>query len=278
MARHSLIEASVTVMLDRRSDVPLHRQLYDGVRKNILEGRLSAGVKLPSTRALSSELGISRNTVMNAFLQLLAEGYLEGQVGSGTYVSRSLPDDLLHAQSAAGTGHIRESEGDGLSGRGTALAAMRVNTSMDRGASRAFRPCIPALDAFPFEIWERLARRRWRRRSTELLDYGHPAGYRPLREAIADYLGASRAVRCSWEQVIVVSGSQQGLDLAAKLLLDPGDAAWVEDPGYAGARAALAGAGARLAPVPVDSEGLDVAAGERVEPAARLACITPSHQ
>ena len=278
MAQRSTIEASVTMVLDRRSRLPLHRQLYEGVRENILEGRLSAGVKLPSTRALSSELGVSRNTVMNAFLQLVAEGYLEGQVGSGTYVSRSLPDELLRAQFSTGSGHVRGLEDGGLSERGATLAAARAITSRDHGAPRAFRPCIPALDAFPFEIWERLVRRRWRRRSAELLGYGHPAGYRPLREGIADYLGASRAVRCSWEQVIVVSGSQQGLDLAAKLLLDPGDAAWIEDPGYVGARAALVGVGARLVPVPVDGEGIDVAAGERIEPGARLAYVTPSHQ
>lgn len=278
MARRSAIEASVTVVLDRRAGLPLHLQLYEGVREDILEGRLSAGVKLPSTRALSSELGVSRNTVMNAFVQLLAEGYLEGRVGSGTYVSRSLPDDLLRARSSSAAGHVRGPEGDGISKRGEALAAAWTIAPRDHGASRAFRPCVPALDAFPFEDWERLARRPWRRRSEELLDYGHPAGYRPLREAIADYLGASRAVRCSWEQVIVVSGSQQGLDLVARLLLDPGDAAWIEDPGYAGARAALAGAGARLVPVPVDGEGLDVAAGERAEPGARLVCVTPSHQ
>ncbi len=118
----------------------------------------------------------------------------------------------------------------------------------------------------------------WRGLPSALLGYGHPSGYRPLREEIAAYLGAARAVRCVWEQVIVVSGSQQALDLAARVLLDPGDAAWVEDPGYAGARGALTGAGARLVPVPVDEEGLRVSAGMARCADARLAHVSPSHQ
>ncbi|ABG03115.1 transcriptional regulator, GntR family [Rubrobacter xylanophilus DSM 9941] len=266
------------VSVDRSSAVPLHRQLYEGLRGAILGGRLSPGARLPSTRELAAGLGVSRNTATSAYVQLLAEGYLEGRVGSGTYVARSLPDDLLRARPGPG----REAAGAGaeraLSRRGGLLAATPTTTARDAGAPRAFRPGVPALDRFPFELWRQLASRFWRRPPPGLLGYGDPAGYAPLRAEISAYLRAARAVRCSPEQVIVVSGSQQALDLAARVLLDPGDAAWVEDPGYMGARAALLGAGARLVPVPVDGEGLDVAAGARLGPDARLVHVTPSHQ
>jgi GntR family transcriptional regulator/MocR family aminotransferase len=269
---------SLVAAPDRSSRVPLHRQLYEGLRRDILGGRLAAGIRLPSTRNLAAELGVSRNTVMGAYLQLLAEGYVRGRVGAGTYVAEALPEDLLRAGSGEGRRPQRAGSGRGLSGRGEVLAATPATTVRDRGVPRAFRIGVPAPDGFPSRVWGRLAGRVWRHPPRDLLGYGDPAGYRPLREEISAYLGAARGVRCSWEQVIVVSGSQQALDLAARLLLDPGDAAWVEDPGYMGARGALVGAGARLVPVPVDEDGLDVAAGIGKEAGARLACVTPSHQ
>ena len=266
------------ISLDGTSRSPYYRQLYEGLRRAILSGMLGAGSRLPSTRTLAAELGVSRTTVVTAFEGLLAEGYLEGKVGSGTFVAGSLPDDLLSVGPKAGCGPAPVRAGRGLSERGTLLAATPTSVVRDRGAPRAFRPGVPALDEFPHAAWRRISGKVWRRPPGGLLGYGDPAGYRPLREAIAGYLGAARAVRCVAEQVIVVSGSQQALDLAARVLLDPGDAAWVEDPGYMGARGALAGAGARLVPVPVDGEGLGVAAGVVREPGARLACVTPSHQ
>lgn len=276
------IDVAVIVPLDRSSGVPLHRQLYDGLREGILAGRFPVGARLPSTRGLAAELEVSRNTVTSAFSQLLVEGYLEGRVGSGTYVAGALPDEMLRAHRGAQDGGLRgergPSAGRRLSRRGELLAATRTVTVRDVGRPRAFRPCVPALEEFPRREWRLIVARRWRRPPGGILGYGDPAGYRPLREAIAGYLGAARAVRCSPEQVVVVSGSQQALDLAARVLLDPGDAAWVEDPGYAGARAALTGAGARLVPVPVDGEGLDVSAGTRREADARMAYVTPSHQ
>jgi GntR family transcriptional regulator/MocR family aminotransferase len=143
---------------------------------------------------------------------------------------------------------------------------------------RAFQVGVPAVDAFPFHTWGRIMSRRWRRLPPGSLYYGDPAGYRPLREAIAEYLGTARGVRCQREQVIIVAGSQQALELCSTVLLDPDDAAWIEDPGYPGARGALLRAGARLVPVPVDEEGLDVAAGTALCPRARLAYVSPSHQ
>ncbi|MEW6637338.1 MAG: PLP-dependent aminotransferase family protein [Actinomycetota bacterium] len=266
------------VSVDRSSAVPLHRQLYENLRAAILGGRLSAGTRLPSTREFAAVLGVSRNTVTNAYVQLLAERYLEGRVGSGTYVARSLPEESLRARLEPGGGDGWTGAGRVPSRRGSLLAATPTTTAGDIGSPRAFRPGVPALDRFPSGLWRRLTSEVWRRPPPGLLGYGDPAGYGPLRAEISAYLRAARAVRCSPEQVIVVSGSQQALDLAARVLLDPGDAAWVEEPGYVGARAALLGAGARLVPVPVDEEGLDVSAGARLGPDARLVHVTPSHQ
>ncbi|MDQ3863770.1 MAG: PLP-dependent aminotransferase family protein, partial [Actinomycetota bacterium] len=282
MAKRSSAAPFAAVSLDEASAVPLYRQLYDELREAILGGRLGPGSRLPSTRDLAAELGVSRNTVMNAFLQLLAEGYLEGRVGSGTYVSRSLPDDLLRPRRGAADGTPRmlasTRTNRGVSKRGELLAATPATVTVRRGRPRAFRSGVPALDVFPTETWARLAARCWRAAPSYLLGYGDPVGYRPLREAIAEYIGAVRAVRCSWEQVIVVSGSQQALDVCARVLLDPNDVAWVEDPCYPAARSTLVGSGARPVPVPVDGEGIDVAAGAARATDARLAYVTPSHQ
>ncbi|MGH3145626.1 MAG: PLP-dependent aminotransferase family protein, partial [Rubrobacter sp.] len=266
------------VSLNPTSDAPYYRQLYEGVRSAILSGLLPVGTRLPSTRTLATELGVSRTTAVTAFDQLLAEGYLEGKVGSGTFVAGSLPDDLLSVRERVECESGPARSGRRLSGRGAMLAATPATAVRDRGSPRAFRPGVPALDEFPYAVWRRISGKVWRRPSGGLLGYGDPAGYWPLREAISGHLRTARGVRCLPEQVIVVSGSQQALDLAARVLLDPGDAVWVEDPGYTGARGALSGAGARLVPVPVDGEGLEVEKGIEREPDARLACVTPSHQ
>jgi len=270
---------------DPRRSLPLHRQLYDALRAAILDGRLPAGARLPATRVLAVDLGLSRTTVLTDMAQLLAEGYVEGKTGSGTYVARVLPDapflvasPLASDRAAVGEGAPAPEPDRTLSHCGRLLMAAPSAPPRDAGAPRAFRTGVPALDVFPWKAWLRIEARCLRRLSGALRLYDNPAGYRPLRQAIADYLGAARAVRCDPDQVIVVTGSQQALDLVARLLLDPGDAVWVEDPGYGGAKGALAAAGARLVPVPVDAEGLDVAAGMRRHASARLACVTPSHQ
>ena len=279
MAKYSSSIQSGLVALDAQSATPLYRQLYDSLRGAILAGQLAPGTRLQSSREMAAELKVSRNTVVNAYEQLLAEGYLEGQVGSGTYVSRALPEELLDAKSAAARAPAR---GPGrraeLSGRGKLLASSALDAPRESAGVRPFQTGVPALDAFPFSVWLKLVTKHWRRPADDLLAYGEPQGHRPLREAIASYLGVSRAVRCVPGQVIVVDGAQMAFDLAARVLLDAGDAAWMEEPGYQGARGAFVAAGARLVHVPVDAEGLDVAAGEALEPAARLIYVTPSHQ
>jgi len=264
---------------DPGAPTPLYRQLYNAVRAAILDGQLPAGARLPATRVLAVDLGLSRTTVLTAMAQLLAEGYVEGKRGSGTCVARILPDAALHiGRAPAGVGPSSSATGRTLSRRGQLLATASLGPSRDAGMARAFRPGVPALDLFPWKTWLAIEGRLLRRLSGALRLYDNPAGYRPLRQAVADYLGAARAVRCEADQVIVVAGSQQALDLVARVLLDPGDAVWVEEPGYAGAKGALAAAGARVVPAPVDAEGLDVAAARQRCAAARLAYVTPSHQ
>jgi len=265
---------------DLGASTPLYRQLYDALRTAILDGRLPARARLPATRVLAVDLSLSRTTVLTAMAQLLAEGYVEGKRGSGTYVARVLPDAALLARNgvSATMGAPPAAASRALSRRGQLLMSAAAALSRDGREAHAFRTGVPALDAFPWKTWRAIEDRCVRRLSNALRLYHDPGGYRPLRQAIADYLGAARAVRCTTDQVIVVAGSQQALDLVARVLLDPGDAVWVEEPGYAGAKGALAAAGARLVPVPVDAEGLDVAAGTRRGAAARLAYVTPSHQ
>jgi GntR family transcriptional regulator/MocR family aminotransferase len=279
----------LAITLDPSSSLPRYLQIYSSIRRSILEGRLAPGSYLPSSRALAEDLGIARNTVVVAYEQLRAEGYLEVAIGSGTRVSGVLPDALLsagisHAAAASRVADVPQESASAhtmspLSQRGLVLAAQGVLARGWGGTSgRAFRCGVPPLDIFPMDVWGRLAAHRWQRSSSALLGVGDPCGSPRLRQAIAIYLGAARGVRCSPEQVIVVSGTQQGMDLAARLLVDPGDAVWLEDPGYPGARDAFAGAGARIVRVPVDEHGLDVAEGERLAPDARLAYVTPSCQ
>ncbi len=266
--------ALIALGLDRDGAEPLQRQLYRQVREAVLAGRLAPGTRLPSSRGLARELRCSRNTVVGAYDQLYSEGYLEGQLGSGTYVSQVLPEELLSARPGRDAPPA-DRRSAALSRRGRALLAPPVS----RGPRhRAFSPGFPEVESFPFELWSRALARVWRRPPRDLLSHGAPAGYPPLRRAIADYLRAVRALDCTAEQVIITSGAQQGLDLTARFLLDPGDRVWIEEPGYPGLRGPLIANGAEIVPVPVDGEGLSLEAGVARAPDARLAIVSPSHQ
>ena len=264
----------LAVDLDAAAETPLHRQLYDALRRTILAGRLAAGARLPSSRGLALELGLSRNTVLSALDQLVSEGYVEGRTGSGTYVASVLPDEGAATVPDQGRPPPRETAG-AISSRGRVLTD---RAQIPRGERGPFAIGQPELDAFPFDLWARLLARHWRHPPSALALGGDPAGYAPLRAAIADHLRRVRAVACTGDQVIVVSGIRQAVDLAVRLLLDASDQVWVEEPGYPGIRAVLSAADLRLVPVPVDDQGLDVAAGATAAPRARLACVAPSHQ
>jgi GntR family transcriptional regulator / MocR family aminotransferase len=263
-------------------DRPLYLQLYVHLRTAILTGKLRGGLKLPSTRALTRELGVSRNTVLNAYDQLIAEGYLESIPASGTFVARVLPEDAPKAAAiTAEKNHPPASSPPRLSRHAASqLSAPHqfLEPQVQARLVSPFSTVNPALDAHSYEIWSRLIARQVKRLSKEASRYQEAAGYAPLREAIAAHLTLSRQVRCTPEQIVITAGSQGGLDLVARVLLNAGDPVWLEDPGYFGARGAFLGVGARLIPVPVDREGLVVNTGLARAPAAKLAYVTPSHQ
>jgi GntR family transcriptional regulator / MocR family aminotransferase len=253
---------------------PFYRWLYEQLRTAILNGRLRPGARLPATRDLAKAYGFSRATIVSAFEQLRSEGYVEGRTGSGTYVSTVLPEQLLQVGSKrpARTLPHRRIVFSGY--------ALRLQPFRSRPAQpvRAFRPNQAALNLFPTTIWAQVAARRLRRASTRLLAGGETLGYRPLREAVAEYLNTSRGVNCTADQVLIVSGAQEGLDRTARLLLNPGEPAWIEEPGYPGAAAVLRAVGAKLCGVPVDAEGLDLERGLRKWPRPKLVYVTPAHQ
>jgi GntR family transcriptional regulator/MocR family aminotransferase len=268
----------ILIALDPKSSDSLTRQIYRALRDGILAGRLVGGLRLPSTRALADDLGVSRNTVVAAFDQLVAEGYVESRVGRGTRVNHTLPDQLLRARTRPRARVVSRPSANAPSERGRQLVAhARRKSAVDEGAV-AFAPGVPALDLFPWAIWSRLVASRARGLGGGVAGYGDSLGWRPLREAVARYVGVARGVACTADQVVIVGGSQQGLDLVARVVTDPGDSAWIEDPGYHGALGAFTAAGLRIAGVPVDADGLSVAAGRIGAPAARLIYVTPSHQ
>src|SRR5262249_52448262 len=275
MAKTSMASSFAAVLLDESSSVALYRQLYDRLREAILIGQLPPGTHLPSTREMATELKVSRHTVFNAFELLQAEGYVEGQIGSGTFVARTLPEELLQARAGSQNISLVNPEARPVSQRGKIITRTQI---LERtGLPIPFMQGVPALDEFPIATWSRLVAKHWRQSPQELLNYGRADGYAPLREAIAAYLGPSRGVQCNSDQIIVVSGAQQAIDLAARILIDDGDPLLVEEFCYGAARAALLSAGARLVPVPVDEAGLNISVVAD-STSARLAYVTPSHQ
>lgn len=263
------------IRVQKRASDSLYRQVYEGYRKAIVEGRLHTGQRVPSTRVLALELGISRMPVLNAYAQLLAEGYFESRVGSGTVVSRSLPERLGKTEPA--TAHAK-----GLSQERRRVSKRCLNLSSAEGFRlRRLGPFTVsqiAFEYFPLPLWNSLVTRHARVAQARSLDYGDPMGLKELRERIAEYLRTARGVRCDARQIMIVSGSQQGLEIAARVLLDPGDRVWMEEPGYRFARSVFAYNGCEVVPVMVDAEGLNVAAGVKKCARARATLVTPSHQ
>jgi GntR family transcriptional regulator/MocR family aminotransferase len=261
----------------RSNGATLFRWLYDEIRTAILDGRLPPGARLPSTRSFAEQYQLARGTVVAAFDQLAAEGYVEGSVGNGTFVRRNLPESFLTSMPARAV--VRPSASRALlSKRGRQLASHRFPKLWSNRNVETFRLDRPALDAFPTKLWGRMAARRLRTSAPALLASGEPLGFRPLREAIAGYVGLTRAVKCTADEVVITTGTQQSLDLIARLVLDVGDRVWIEDPGYAGVTELLRALGAEVVGVPVDADGIDTEAGRRRYRRARLAYVTPGCQ
>ena len=246
--------------------------LYSELRAAILDGRLKPNVKLPASRDFARRYTVSRGTVVSAFERLQDEGYLASHVGAGTWVSPKVrPDNSVRRASPELPLYVRRIVAEYRKPRPF------VNWVMFPG-TRPFSMRNPALADFPAELWGRIATRRFHAFRSWLREEDDGVGFRPLREAIAHYLGSSRGVNCSAEQVVIVSGTQQALDLLARLLLKPGDPVWIEDPGYFGASIAFERVRARIIPVPVDSEGLSVSRGIKACPNAKGVFLTPAHQ
>ncbi|MBV9674961.1 MAG: PLP-dependent aminotransferase family protein [Acidobacteriaceae bacterium] len=273
MPKHSSTLFPAINPIDKDSAVPLHKQLYERFRDAVLNGQLRAGARLPSTRELAAHLGISRNTVMTAFEQLFAEGFLTGKVGAGTFVTEQLVQHSPLAINLAEPPFVPVGAASCIS---ELLSRQQREYFLD--SLGPFRASVPALDLFPWATWHSLLSQCARRQTRAQLAYSGALGLQPCREAIANYLRMARNVRCHAEQIIIVSGSQQALCLAAQVLLEHGDLVWLEEPGYAGARDAFLLSGLVLGPVPVGDAGLNIDLGRQLFPNARMAYVTPSHQ
>lgn len=267
---------SPVIAVDRTAAKPLHKQIYDSYRDMIIRRNLGPGQQIPSTRALATELRISRIPVLTAYSQLLAEGYFESRAGAGTYVCSSLPEQF--------TPSARNSV-QSADARSGARPVARRASSLPRYMRHPWMPGLgafsvsqPAYDQFPFQTWSSIVMRHCRNPHPSELHYGGPLGSEALREAICTYLRTSRAVRCDPRQVMIVTGSQQALEITARVLLDAQSPAWVEEPGYWLTRHVLTAAGCRPVPIPVDNEGLNISAGIRVCRKAKAAFVAPSHQ
>ncbi len=257
--------------IDSASGLPLARQIYLGLRNAIMSGAIPSGTKVPSSRELSKRLSVSRTSVVNAFEQLLVEGYIVGVVGAGTYVSDDIPKPLEGSNAVLKTKIA-------VSRPLSRLGEFHRTNHFPRYLSNVpFNTGFCGVDARSVDAIRRISAREMRILNVTARGYSDPSGLPSLRDAIAEYLRVSRAVRCEPDQIVITSGAQQGLDLVVRLTLDPGDEAWIEDPCYPFTRATLESAGVRCRPVPVDQSGMVVTMGARF-PDAKAAFVTPSHQ
>jgi GntR family transcriptional regulator/MocR family aminotransferase len=258
--------------------ISAYRWLYSALRSAILEGRLQPGTRLPATRDLATQYRLSRGTIVNSVEQLKSEGYVQARTGSGTYVSNTLPDELLQVRSNAKAPLPPRQQQRGIRAQKFSAYAKRVHLFPNFASrpTRAFRPNLPALDLFPTTLWAQVAARRLRRVSTNFLMGCEPIGYLPLRQAVADYLSTSRGVNCTADQIAIVSGAQEAFDLVARLFLNPGDRVCMENPGYIGAATVFQSLGAKISHVPLDDEGMQLR--DSTLRNARLVYVTPGHQ
>jgi GntR family transcriptional regulator/MocR family aminotransferase len=275
MARKAGIGALLAFQLESDAASPIFQQLYRQLRQAVLERRLQPGVRLPATRYLADELGVSRTSVLAAYDQLASEGFLEQRARSGVFVALDLPTIPAPKPAPAAPKPLRL----GIRARdAVGIGPIGVAPTTKKPWPGCFVSGAPDVSQFPWDLWSRLLARSWREAGAQLSVGGDPGGHPDLRTAIARYLGEARGIACDPKHVLVVSGIRQAVDLSCRLLLDPGDQVWMENPGYPGIRAVLAANGCEVAGIPVDDEGLDVDAGRRAAGKARLVCVAPSHQ
>ncbi|MCO4878268.1 PLP-dependent aminotransferase family protein [Paraburkholderia caribensis] len=273
--------------LDRSSSQPLYRQLQRLLQSAILLKELPAGARVPSSRLLAEELGLARNTVIQVYEQLAIEGYVTSTTGRGTFVANTTPEeftekirapsekDELFAELRGKEEKLPSTSGQlALSHRGARLVSEAGVSKRQLGA---FMPGVPDVTHFPARVWTRLHNKYWRRLRPDLLTYAPGGGLAQLRHALADYLRTSRSVRCSPEQIIITTGIHQSVDLAVRLLSDPGDVIWTEDPCYWGVRSVLQVSGLESRPIAVDEEGISPSLMDLAHP-PKLILVTPSHQ
>jgi len=297
--RASVLSDWLAQRLDRGNGQPVYRQLHRLLQQAILSRELPAGSKVPSSRLLAAELGIARNTVTQVYEQLVLEGYVSSATGRGTFVADSAPDEIIGALPDAAVRHGASGSagGSGVSGTSGAastgsaapqpLPAARALSSRgtrliaSAGVSKrqwgAFMPGVPDVSRFPARVWSRLHAKYWRSLRPDLLTYAPGGGLALLRHVLADYLRTSRSVRCTPEQIIITTGIHQSVDLAVRLLSDPGDVIWTEDPCYWGVRSVLHVSGLQSRPIAVDEEGINPSVDDLAAP-PKLMLVTPSHQ
>jgi GntR family transcriptional regulator/MocR family aminotransferase len=268
----SIVGDLLLLRLADGSGEPMNKRLYQGIREAILDGAIAADSRLPATRDLAAELGIARNTVVHVYSQLLAEGYTRSRQGNGTFVNASVPDSYL----ASGRRRRQPPPAQprpALSPRGAAIVDGASASPYQWGA---FMPGVPDLTEFPHKKFGRIFSALWRNPSPDLLTYAYGGGLPALREALAQHLALTRSIDCDPEQIIITEGSHQAIDLTARILGEAGETAWVEDPGYWGARTILQANGLRTVHLPVDEEGMRLPEAAATPP--RFIFVTPSHQ
>jgi GntR family transcriptional regulator/MocR family aminotransferase len=279
MPKTAITGSLLSFAIDRSSTVPIYRQIVQHLKDAIASGRIAPGSKLPSTRVFADELGVSRNTAVQVFEALTAEGMLVCKVGAGTFVAES--SDLIEGAGVAVVAPVARASGRpypfrSLSRRGRSLLASASDEFAER--PRSFMPDVPDLREFPIKTWLRLLGETSGRLTGEILADTTNAGYEPLRRALAQHLGSTRGMKCDWRQVIVTTGSQQSLDLTCRMLIDPGDPVWLEEPGYVGARSIIRANSGVVCPVPVDVDGMCVESAALSHPVARVIYVSAARQ
>ena len=277
--RHSIV-AFEMVRLDRAAAEPLHQQLYRQIRDELASGSFNNNSsRLPSSRSLAVDFGVSRFTVNVALSRLHAEGYLQSKIGSGTFISEALPETFLSARTAGATPPTERPAR--LSNRVKDIPDHRAGKQFDFGIAGppgvSFVPAVAALDEFPIDVWERLRAQVLAQKGAHLLQYASSRGDPELRKALATYLCDYRGARCHPDQIIITAGTQQAMMISAMALVNRGEVAWIEDPGFYQARRTFGFAGAIVVPRPVDEEGITIARPSK-QRSPKIIYVTPSHQ